>query len=311
MLRNAKNRIQKKSVAGLPCCSNQPEPEQMNFRGNPLSFRPFLMALLILAQAGFASEKLDILAEDDAGPWSLKNGTGFANDLVRAAFMAAGVEAHLQVVPYERAKQMVIKGEAVACFSMSWLPEYEGKILFSDKPLFTCQADYFHNLSKPLMAGGEEAITNTLRIGIVNGYEYPPSLKRLQTSGLAVLEDASSEVLNLKKLAAGRIDAAIINHNKTKSAEYIIASAEVTGKVGVVFPCGILKSYIGFSSKHPSGLWARDKFNAGFRTIESNGIIAKIEAEWAARSQQRILDMSSSSHGPGKKPPAHSPQPPQ
>ena len=119
------------------------------------------LALLALLAGGVLTgeEKLVILAEDDAAPWSCMDGTGMANDIVRAAFTAGGVEIDLQIVPYERAKQMVIKGGAIACLSMSWQPEYEGKIAFAAEPLFVCETDYFQNLAKPMTYRREAEIT--------------------------------------------------------------------------------------------------------------------------------------------------------
>jgi ABC-type amino acid transport substrate-binding protein len=234
---------------------------------------------------GLAGEQVEVLAEDDAAPWSLKDGTGYANDVVRAAFHAAEVDIKLQVVPYARAKRMTIAGKAVACFSMSWLPEFADKIVFSDKPLFTCQADYFHNLSKPLTAKREDELARKIIVGTVVGYEYPPSFCKLRDKGLIEIEATTSEKLNLKKLAAGRLDAAVTNCNKIKTAEYEMAKAGVSGKVGLVFHGGVLESFIGFSKAHPRGLWARDKFNAGFQIIAADGTLRKIEDQWAGKAK--------------------------
>ena len=117
--------------------------------------RLLLPALLLFPGLGYGEDRLVILAEDDAAPWSFKDGTGCANDVVKAAFAAAKVDIDVQVMPYERAKQMVLKGSAVACLSMSWDSAYDGKVLFADKPLFTCQCDYLHNLASPLNAKNE------------------------------------------------------------------------------------------------------------------------------------------------------------
>lgn len=257
---------------------------------------------------GLGEERLEVLAEDDAGPWSLKDGTGFANDVVKAAFAAAGVDIELQVVPYARGRQMVAKGTAAACFSMSWLPEYADKIVFPDEPLFTCQCDYFHNLNKPLAAKSQEEITRKIIVGTVIGYEYPSALRHLRDQGFIVLEETPSEELNLKKLVAGRIDAALINYNTIKTAESTMARAGVAGKVGQAFHCGELRSFIGFSQAHPRGLWARDKFNAGFRIIDTNGTRLRIEKAWAAKVGLEMgkttglssgTDNNADSQGPG------------
>src|SRR4029077_8978886 len=88
------------------------------------------------ACATVVSAPLVIAAEDDAAPWSQRDGTGFANDVVRAAFKAVGVEVDFSVVPYARGKDMALKGKVAACFSMTWVPELTGKIVFAEKPLF-------------------------------------------------------------------------------------------------------------------------------------------------------------------------------
>ncbi len=241
---------------------------------------------------GAPAEQLDVLAEDDAAPWSCQDGTGYANDVVRAAFRAAGVDVRLLVVPYARGKNMTIAGEAVACFSMSWLSEFEGKIVFADKPLFQCYADYFHRLDRPLAARSEGEIDTKIVVGAVVGYEYPPSLYRLRDKGLVVIDESPSEELNLRKLAAGRLDAAIVTWNETKTAEYMQAKAGVGDKVARAFRSGVLGSYIGFSTKHPRGAWAADKFNAGFQVIASDGTLRRIEEQWSRRTKaetERLL----------------------
>src|SRR5688572_9362570 len=75
-----------------------------------------------------ARETIDIGVEDAAAPWSQADGTGYANDVARAAFAAAGVEVRMHVLPYTRCKQLVVKGELVACVSMSPAPELRGVV---------------------------------------------------------------------------------------------------------------------------------------------------------------------------------------
>lgn len=226
------------------------------------------------------TEPLEMLAEDDAAPWSCRDGTGYANDVVRAAFKAAGVNVRLLVVPYARGKNMTIAGEAVACFSMSRLPELDADILFPEKPLIHLHADYFHNLDKPLQARSQQEIETKIVVGVVVGYEYPASLYQLRDKGLVVLEETPSENLIFKKLTSGRIDAAIAVFDEIKTAESILARARIGAGVVRAFPCGELNCHIGFSRKHPRGEWAREKFNAGFEAIASDGTLRRIEEQW-------------------------------
>jgi polar amino acid transport system substrate-binding protein len=262
----------------------------------------FVVFVTLLARTGrVAAEPLEILVEDDAAPWSLKDGTGYANDVVCAAFKASGVDAKLHVMPYARCRNMTVNGEAVACFSMSWVPELRGKIVFADKPLFNCYSDYFYKVGKPLGAESEGEIKRKLVVGTVVGYEYPPSFYQLRDKGMVVAEESPSEELNFKKLADGRIDAAMFTYNETKPAEIVMARAGVSGKVACGFRSGVLGSYIGFSTKHPRGAWALQKFNEGFRIIEANGVLQKIDQQWKEKARLETEALLHTANGSGSK----------
>jgi polar amino acid transport system substrate-binding protein len=238
------------------------------------------------------SAPLIIAVEDNAAPWSQRDGTGFANDVVRAAFEAAGVEVELMVVPYARCKEMALQGKASACFSMSWLPEFAGKVTFAEKPLFNCYADYFTGSKKPLNATDEKSLPRGTVVGVVSGYEYPRSLYALKEKGIVVFEESESDELNLKKLAMGRIDTALVNYNETKPAELLLARAGVTGRVKRAFRSGTLGSYIGFSTKHPRGMEALKRFNRGHRIISANGTRRKIERKWRDLALKEVAGMA-------------------
>jgi ABC-type amino acid transport substrate-binding protein len=122
-------------------------------------------------------------------------------------------------------------------------------------------------------------------VGAVLGYEYPDSLHTRVKSGELVLEESVSEELNLKKLADGRIDAALINTNETKPLDSMIERAGVRMKVKTTVLAGELDSYLGFSRKHPRGPSARAAFDAGFRRISADGTRERITATWIGRAR--------------------------
>src|SRR5882672_3584311 len=79
-----------------------------------------VFGFLLFVNSGIAwaqTKSLIIAVEDDAAPWSLADGTGYANDVVVAAFRAVGVDVQLRVMPYARCKRMAISGDVVACLS--------------------------------------------------------------------------------------------------------------------------------------------------------------------------------------------------
>jgi len=251
-----------------------------------------VLSYCILSVHVQSAEQLEVAAEDEAAPWSQKDGTGYANDVVKAAFKAVDVDVKFQVMPYARCKHMVVDGKIAACFSVSPLQELDKTVMFADKPLFVCFSDYFQNANKPVKAANEEEIPKGTVVGTVHGYEYPECVYKLKEKGTIVFEEVDSEELNFKKLADGRIALALFNHNQMKLPGNAIAQSGAAGKINRAFRCGTLDSFIVFSRKHPRGKWARDKFNEGFKTISADGALLEIQKKWAdkALAEQKRLD---------------------
>lgn len=233
---------------------------------------------------------LVLYAENDAAPWSKPDGTGYANDLVKALYNAAGVKVELKVAPYSRCKHLVVQGDAVGCFNMARIPELSDTIDFPKAPLFMEYISYFHNLAKPLAVTREKDIPKGTRVGTVIGYEYADLFYELKDKGVLVAEETRSENVNLKKLAAGRIDATILVHNETKLDAMLIAKAGVTGKVSLAFRCATLELHIGFSRAHPQGQWALEKYEEGMKIIKSNGTYDRITTQWADKAMAMVPD---------------------
>jgi len=118
-----------------------------------------LLGVLAIAQlfcvaptARAVDRTLEIYVENAADPFSRPDGSGYANDVVRAAFEAVGVRVNFKVVPYTRCKYKVLSGEASACVRMSWDPSFEGRIRFADTPLINVTPVYYENRARPLAA---------------------------------------------------------------------------------------------------------------------------------------------------------------
>jgi len=242
-----------------------------------------LALLVALPPHPHARETVDIGVEDAAAPWSQADGTGYANDIVRAAFDAVGADVRLHVLPYARCKQYVLTGELVACVSMSPAPELRGVVRFSAQPLFVFTCEFFENPARPLPRRLEEFPVGT-RVGTVIGYEYPPEmLERLRRRG-AVFEATATEELNLRKLAAGRIDAATVNRDAVKAPAWVVARAGVTGRVRSALQVGATPAYIGFSLARPDGGALADRFDAGYARLIASGARDRIQRAWIARN---------------------------
>jgi ABC-type amino acid transport substrate-binding protein len=167
---------------------------------------------------------------------------------------------------------------------MSGDPAFASKVNFSALPLFPLHAAYFYNLARPLAATSEGELSAGAVIGTVFGYEYPASTRVLRGRGV-IFEESQSEQANLKKLANGRIDAAIVNLDEFKTADYVIKRAGVEGRVAVGFSTPSFNAYIGFSVTHPDGEWARQKFNSGYAALARSAAVDRLRARWGLRGK--------------------------
>lgn len=230
-----------------------------------------VMSGLLAAVPGAQAAPLVIMVEDASEPFSRADGSGYANDLVRAAYKAAGVEVRFDIVPYARCKKSLEVAETPACFSMSWVSEFQGRIVFSDKPLFAVQADLFTRPGAKLGYGSV--------VGIVNGYEYPDAIAALARRGVSFIRNID-EAANLRMLARGRLDAAVVMTSEFESMPRRLAAAGVTDKVAFAWHAGANASHIGFNSAHPRGEEARAAFNRGYAIILSNHERDRIRDRW-------------------------------
>jgi polar amino acid transport system substrate-binding protein len=224
---------------------------------------------------------IEIAVEDAAALWSRPDGTGFANDVVRAAFKASGIDVIFRVVPYARCKRLLVEGAVVACFSMSMHPDLRGTVLFPSSPIFTCYTELVQSTAHPLAVKRLRELPRGTNVGSVLGYEYPEPILKAVKDGAIVLDESESEESLLRKLSAGRLPAALVNVNDSKSLGYLNAIAHAPSAAVRVERVGALPSYLGFSARHAKAKWAFQKYEEGMRIIAGNGRIGAITREWS------------------------------
>lgn len=230
---------------------------------------------------------LEIYVENAADPFSRPDGTGYANDVVRAAFQAVGVQVRFTVVPYARCKYKALSGEAAACVSMSADPSFKGRIKFADTPLITVTPVYYENPARPLKARSEAQLGKGVTIGTIRDYEYPETVMKAKSRGV-VFEENISEQANLQKLALGRIDAAMVMSNPLTGVGHWARDAAVANKVRIAFTSASSEyGYFAVSTIHPDGLSALRLYNRGVKIITANGRIREIRAKWTTMDPPR------------------------
>src|SRR5262245_55465628 len=151
---------------------------------NGISRGTILCFLLLASPLECAAAELTIMVEDAAEPFLRPDGSGYDNEVIIAAFRAAGVEVKLDVVPYARCKKDVEDGKIAACASMSWYEGIESRIAFSSAPVFHVFADVYLNRKSPARASQMADFPRGAVVGIVNEYEYPESILESQRRGV-------------------------------------------------------------------------------------------------------------------------------
>jgi ABC-type amino acid transport substrate-binding protein len=168
------------------------------------------------AQPELASGRLVIGAEDDAAPWSYADGTGYVNDVVRAAFQRSGWQVQYMVMPYARCKAMVLSGKLIACFSASKTPDLASQLLYPRQPVFNASNVLIARANTDLQGCNPAEWPRPVKVGRVASYEYRANVMALFGSPQVQVDDNNSEVSNIRKLEAGHIDAALVTLDAVK-----------------------------------------------------------------------------------------------
>lgn len=130
---------------------------------------------------------------------------GFSADLVRAVAKEAAIPIHIiHAYPWKRALLMLETGQADGLFSANYA---ENRLAFAKyPPIPLTESPWVIWVRKN--TGMEYTSLSDLqgrRVGVVAGYSYTPEFwKVLRSVGLP--EEAYSDTLNFRKLAAGRLD---------------------------------------------------------------------------------------------------------
>jgi polar amino acid transport system substrate-binding protein len=239
--------------------------------------RALTFSLLALSGALVSAQTVTIGAEDDWAPYSSKVGgdaKGFAVDVVREAFKAAGIDANFVAVPYVRCMAMAKSGEVAGCFDAARNSELEADYLWHAKPLFKAKVNIY-----ALAESKESNLTikslEGKAVGVTNSYEYG---EQFDSNKLIKKDAANQDELGFKKLMAGRFPY-MVAYELPANAVFA-KNKEFAGKFKPVGLVAAPDLYIAFSKKHPDGAKVVAKFNEGFESIVKSGKYKALEDRW-------------------------------
>ncbi len=228
------------------------------------------MLLVMAAGSVLAGETIILGAENDWSPYSNQDGTGMANDIVLAAFKAVGIHVKFNVGPYNRLLKMVRDGDLLGAFNVPKERSNEKDYLFGKTPIFTALSAYYYNVERPLSATSKEGLKNGEKIGVVFDYGYGDFFSG---NDKIVKIPVRSDLLNLRKLEKGRIDATILYD---KTARKLLREEGLSNKIAKAFDSESGDIYVAFSKRFPDAQRYADKLDEGLAIIQASGELKRI-----------------------------------
>ncbi|GEO80487.1 substrate-binding periplasmic protein [Pararhodospirillum oryzae] len=232
------------------------------------------LALLVLGQThATARAETFRLTSLDWPPYSGATlpDQGYSVKVAREAFAAMGHALEVEFYPWKRAVQTGL-GEGY----VGYFPEYHsddlaaGACAFSD-PAGSGPLGLVESTRAPLAWTTLDDLKGR-HIGVVSGYVTTPGLAERARAGTLVLEAVTDDLTNIRKVAAGRIDAAEIDANVM--TWLVDQNPELKGSVQMSpHLLDKKKLYVCFQ-KTETGSMARSIFNEGLKKITLPAVMA-------------------------------------
>lgn len=230
-----------------------------------------LLATLLAATPAFALT----IATEDSPPSTIVRGdalSGISVEIVREIQKRIGDSTRIDVFPWARAYSMATTTPNFILFATTRTPERER--LFSwVGPIFSIKWGFFAMKGKITPPDRLEDAKNGVIIGT---YKDDAREQFLKSQGFTNLESSSSQMINIRKLKAGRIDLLV-------STNIGIATMPETcglkqGDMVNVFTFKEVELYIAFSKGSDEATVAA--WQKALHEMQSDGALAGIQARW-------------------------------
>lgn len=236
-----------------------------------------LAALLFVATSAIAQEKIVLAAEDNWYPYSAREGdhaAGRTVDIVNAAYEAAGATLMLEVVPFNRAMIKAKAGAYAGAFNSGLNEEVRRDYLVPRNYVALSEQVAITRIGEPFQ---DKSTFNGKRLALTLGYTYP---SEITNDARNKIERASSDIINLKKIAAGHADFTIID--RLVALAIMSKEPELKKQLAIVGTLHTEKIYVVFS-KTERGEEALALYDQGMDKIRRNGVLKSISDRWEAK----------------------------
>lgn len=197
---------------------------------------------------------------------------GFLSEIAVSALKLAGYDAEVAIYPWARALEMTKVGNCDALLGASYLKEREEFLSYPEK-IWVSQASFWCRKENPVSKFESIEKLAPARIGVLNGSNFIVELKKFK--GIEI-ETVSDNVLNLKKLTAGRMPYFI---ESSDNVNFLLNGElkDLRAKVKMLSPpFAEDKLFLVFSKKNPDWQLLTRDFNEGLKKLKTSGAYKKI-----------------------------------
>ncbi len=190
---------------------------------------------------------------------------GYAIELVRQIFASQQQQIQIEFLPWPRALKQVQQGQASAIMTL-WYDSDRASYLHYPTPLYANYIRFYQRNDKPIQFQQlAELAKQQLRLGMVRGYSYHPSVRALPFEFVEVNSDLES----LKMLALGRVDLVIAEQ---MVADYLLRHELHSYQQQISSTGPLLETkpmYLAFAKHHPAAAALQLKFELGLQQLKT------------------------------------------
>ncbi|WP_374351433.1 substrate-binding periplasmic protein [Chitinimonas sp.] len=241
--------------------------------------RLVLLALPMLVKADEPIRQKLTCYNDVLEPYFIRDGDRFIGlnaDVMVEAAKRIGIALELREMPWKRLEEEIKRGSAslVECaFAFSRMPAREAYMEYTNVVMQKAQYVLFIRNESSYRSLDD---LNGKVIGIHRGFRLPDAVKDGAAAGRFTLEEVATDRTNFLKLAAGRIDAVMINYDV---GMYLLGQMNQRGVRALQPPLAYLDNYLVFTrGKGLSNLIPM--FDKAIADIQQDGTYARLRKRY-------------------------------
>ena len=226
-------------------------------KSNPSYFLPALFCCvfvnLLLSPAQLeAAERVIKISSDPWEPWVFGEEGGSATggwsiDITKALFQRLGIKTDIKVYPYERCIRQMKDGERDMLLMAKKTKERQQYLLYTDTSVADPQLLYYATDRTSDFQWTAWADLKKMTIGGVRGFNYGEFHHAARMHDIKI-ELTESDLQNVKKLLAGRIDLVMLSRSTAR--HFISTYPEFRGKLQAASkPVANAEFYLALSKK--------------------------------------------------------------